>query len=115
MTNYYPYNPNQTYPQQTYPPDRRLPTTYNAYPNSIYPQTCTTCCKSQPYYADMNYNNVPYQSEAAAFLTANQRLPISQNQYLYPSNSAITYPTTHSIPGPYLQSYINLPNRSYSY
>lgn len=30
-------------------------------------------------------------------------------------NNAVAYPTTHSIPGPYLQSYINLPNRTYPY
>lgn len=29
--------------------------------------------------------------------------------------SAITYPTTHSIPGPYLQSYMNYPGRPYGY
>lgn len=33
----------------------------------------------------------------------------------YNPHGPITYPTTHSIPGPYLQSYINLPNRSYGY
>ena len=27
----------------------------------------------------------------------------------------IAYPTTHSIPGPYLQSYINLPGKTYMY
>jgi hypothetical protein len=30
-------------------------------------------------------------------------------------NTAIQYPTTHSIPGPYLQSYIALPNKMYGY
>ena len=30
-------------------------------------------------------------------------------------HSAIVYPTTHSIPGPYLQSYIRLPNKMYMY
>lgn len=30
-------------------------------------------------------------------------------------NPAIMYPTTHSIPGPYLQSYIALPRRMYPY
>ena len=34
----------------------------------------------------------------------------------YPSCcSAVVYPTTHSIPGPFLQSYIALPNRQYPY
>ncbi len=32
-----------------------------------------------------------------------------------PRNNAIMYPTTHSIPGPYLQSYIAIPNRMYMY
>jgi len=31
------------------------------------------------------------------------------------SQSPIVYPTTHSIPGPYLQSYMNLPGRRYPY
>ena len=31
------------------------------------------------------------------------------------SKSVIAYPTTHSIPGPYLQSYINLPRKTYPY
>ena len=30
-------------------------------------------------------------------------------------NNAIMYPTTHSVPGPYLQSYIALPNKMYPY
>ncbi len=30
-------------------------------------------------------------------------------------SAKIVYPTTHSIPGPYLQSYINLPRRTYMY
>lgn len=30
-------------------------------------------------------------------------------------NNAIVYPTTHSIPGPFLQSYIALPNKMYPY
>ena len=35
---------------------------------------------------------------------------------IYPTrNSAIMYPTTHSIPGPYLQSYIALPHKMYPY
>ena len=33
----------------------------------------------------------------------------------YERKNCIMYPTTHSIPGPYLQSYINLPNRMYMY
>ncbi|ANB50386.1 hypothetical protein [Powai lake megavirus] len=33
----------------------------------------------------------------------------------YPKNSHIMYPTTHSIPGPYLQSYINLPQKTSMY
>ncbi len=28
---------------------------------------------------------------------------------------AICYPTTHSVPGPFLRSYINLPNKTYAY
>jgi len=32
-----------------------------------------------------------------------------------PNPNAIAYPTTHSIPGPLLQSYIRLPYRMYSY
>lgn len=31
------------------------------------------------------------------------------------THSAIMYPTTHSIPGPFLQSYIALPRRMYPY
>lgn len=35
---------------------------------------------------------------------------------IYPKqNSAIVYPTTHSIPGPYLQSYICMPDKMYPY
>ena len=34
---------------------------------------------------------------------------------IYPRNSAIVYPTTHSIPGPFLQSYIALPRQMYPY
>jgi hypothetical protein len=30
-------------------------------------------------------------------------------------NNAIVYPTTHSVPGPFLQSYIALPNKMYAY
>lgn len=36
-------------------------------------------------------------------------------QFLSPNQGPIMYPTTHSIPGPFIQSYINLPNRSYMY
>ncbi|QGR53743.1 hypothetical protein [Moumouvirus maliensis] len=34
---------------------------------------------------------------------------------IYPNNNRIMYPTTHSIPGPYLRSYINLPQKTYMY
>ncbi len=34
---------------------------------------------------------------------------------IIPKKSAIQYPTTHSIPGPCLQSYIALPKRMYPY
>lgn len=41
----------------------------------------------------------------------------SVSRYRYPGlhGSAITYPTTHSIPGPYLRSYMNYPGRPYGY
>ena len=34
---------------------------------------------------------------------------------IYNNARVIKYPTTHSLPGPYLQSYINLPYRTYMY
>lgn len=34
---------------------------------------------------------------------------------IYNPNNKIAYPTTHSIPGPYLQSYISLPRKVYAY
>lgn len=34
---------------------------------------------------------------------------------IFPRNSAICYPTTSSVPGPFLQSYIALPNKMYMY
>lgn len=34
---------------------------------------------------------------------------------IYPRKNAAVYPTTHSIPGPFLQSYAVLPNRMYPY
>ena len=57
-------------------------------------------------------------------------LSTSSGPYMYPTrvqynrgpinsyerkHSAIVYPTTHSVPGPFLQSYINLPNKMYMY
>jgi hypothetical protein len=33
----------------------------------------------------------------------------------YPNENPIMYPTTHSVPGPYLQSYIYLPRQTYPY
>lgn len=36
-------------------------------------------------------------------------------QGLSPNHGPIMYPITHSIPGPFLQSYIHLPNKSYMY
>lgn len=42
----------------------------------------------------------------------------SSNDYkcqIYPKKTSVQYPITHSIPGPYLQSYIVIPNKMYSY
>lgn len=39
--------------------------------------------------------------------------PIHKNYSQY--NNKIAYPTTHSIPGPFLQSYIDLPRKSSMY
>lgn len=47
--------------------------------------------------------------------------PIKRDLGREPVNSyerkhcAIVYPTTHSIPGPYLRSFINLPSKTYMY
>ena len=49
-----------------------------------------------------------------SFVTPRRRLRNRSNYYPGYDN-VIAYPTTHSIPGPYLQSYINIPNRTYPY
>jgi len=47
---------------------------------------------------------------------ANPKNGWERKHTIYPKqNSAIVYPTTHSIPGPFLQSYIALPNKMYPY
>ena len=59
--------------------------------------------KNKPYYQKLHPSYGPYM------------VPLNNQSTIYLSNNKIVYPTTHSIPGPYLQSYISLPNRKYMY
>lgn len=70
--------------------ERFIPSTYNPYESIYRPKTKN---KSEPIV----FVDGQLQSKSTE------------------TKSPIMYPTTHSMPGPYLQSYINLPNRSFAY
>lgn len=93
--------------------NRYIPNTDNPYPiarsrntlNDNYPMSVSNPAPLNKTVI-VTYNGQPY------------RQTLSQNgPYMYQSDtpsyryksSCICYPTTHSIPGPYLQSYINMP------
>lgn len=69
---------------------------------------------SPPHQTNIYYNGKPqYETNVkrgslASCLTLSPERQVKQN-------NAIVYPTTHSIPGPYLQSYIRSPNKMYMY
>ena len=71
---------------------------------------------NKPFSTYPNRITVIYNGQVATQTLSPYRGPM---MYVHPIgkeyNNAITYPTTHSIPGPYLQSYINLPNSTYMY
>lgn len=69
--------------------------------------------RKTPNKTTIIYNGKPYE----------QTLSINKGPIIRPINkytsgsitNPICYPTTHSIPGPFLQSYIALPNRVFPY
>ena len=93
---------------------RWMPSTHNPYPMNF------SRAKSPNHQINITYKGAPMY----------QGLSPSSGPYMYPmkvqynrgpinsyerKHSAIVYPTTHSIPGPFLQSYIALPNKMYMY
>lgn len=65
------------------------------------------CYKGQTLTQGLNVNKGPQMHVVKS--TVRQTLPTTQT--ISPTKSAIVYPTTHSIPNPYLQSYIFLPTK----
>ena len=62
----------------------------------------------------------PYPVPMAKYPVKNSNVNVYYNgklctQHLSPYKGPIMYPTNSSIPGPFLQSYINLPTKSYMY
>jgi len=99
---------------------RWMPTTQNPYPMNFVQAPSPT------HQVLVQYNGQSYL----------QGLSINKGPVMYPTREvncnpvnawehkhttrpkccpAVVYPTTHSIPGPYLQSYIALPRRQYPY
>lgn len=96
------------------------PTLKNPRPNNF------TQAPSPNHQLRVYYNGKP-QLQTLSPSQGPQMFPIREinenptNSYdrkhsIYPHKSnAIVYPTTHSIPGPYLQSYIRMPNKYLMY
>lgn len=99
---------------KVYPQQRWMPTTDNPYP-STFPHA-----KSPQHQINVSYRGTP-ALHGLSHSSGPFMYPLKAKQSRGPINSyerkhsAIVYPTTHSVPGPYLQSYITIPNKMYMY
>ena len=66
-----------------------------------------------PYPMKMKILQTPLSSSSSCIYsgTHSGSPKDSSHHIIVYDNNNIAYPTTHSIPGPYLQSYITLPNK----
>lgn len=118
---YAPYEQNIDLPVR-YPDNvqRWMPTLEQPYPMNF------TQAQSPKNQVVVYYQGKPY-TQALSTNTGPIMYPVRESTLcpkngwerkhtIYPRrNGAIVYPTTHSIPGPYLQSYIALPKKMYPY
>ena len=104
---------------------RWMPSTYQPYPMNFNQAPSNqhqilVKYQGQPFLQGLSPNTGPYLYQSK-IQSKHQSQPHGEdtcviNKQHTPKSSAIMYPTTHSIPGPYLQSYINIPHgRSYPY
>ena len=122
---------------ERYPNDlqRWMPSTYQPYPMNFSQapsaqHQVSVSYQDQPFLQGLSPNTGPYMYPDCRKIVISGATPIgftqnlskiqSKHQYQPSSGlckkSAIMYPTTHSIPGPYLRSYINIPRgRTYPY
>ena len=98
-------------------PPRWTPSLQQPYP-STYHKPITTSPQNQVM---VYYNGKPqYGQTVKTNVNCNPQTSWERKHTVCPvnyqlKNNAIMYPTTHSIAGPYLQSYIALPNKMYQY
>lgn len=68
----------------------------------------------KPYLQRVGQNSGPFMFQTNG--TDNPKnIQEDKHQYCPEHYSGVVYPTTHSIPGPFLQSYIALPRKQYPY
>lgn len=85
------------------PVQRWMPTLQHPYPMNFVQ------APSASHQILVNYNGTP-QLQGLSVNTGPVMYPVPQSTVIInrSGKSPIAYPTTHSIPGPYLRSYINL-------
>lgn len=109
MAKYYNYSEQPVLTAE--PRQRWIPTTSNPYPMNFVQ------APSADHQIIVSYGGESFL-QGLHPVKGPQMFPINnrrRSEPIYSSRSAIVYPTTHSIPGPFLQSYISLPKRVYGY
>lgn len=102
------------------PPRQWMPSSQHPYPMNFVQ------APSLSYHNMISYNGKPYLQGLSINKgpiiypsiekTCNPKNGWERKHTIFPKNeSAIVYPSTHSIPGPLIQSYIALPNKMYPY
>lgn len=97
------------------PPERQrwMPTTDNPYPSTVAyaksPRHQVNVTYGRPMHHGLSHSSGPFMYPAKVEYN---RGPINSYER---KHATIAYPTTHSIPGPALQSYIALPKKIYMY
>ena len=81
-------------------------------PNYVSDPRCQQRSQEYPSVSQFPYPNPNHYPNPNINLNHYPNPNHYPNQY---PNNAIAYPTTHSVPGPYIRSYISSPRQSYSY
>lgn len=95
---------------------RWMPTTQNPYPMNFVQAPSPTNQTLVYYNGKPHLQGLSTSSGPIMFPSREpNNHPNNGWERKHQSNSKIAYPTTHSIPGPFLQSYIALPRHQYPY
>ncbi|BCS82903.1 hypothetical protein QLL95_gp1220 [Cotonvirus japonicus] len=114
------------YPFDSYKPNEKLSNDQKWHPSPLNPYPNRFTQAPSPNHQILVYFNGKPQlqtlsptqgpvSFASREISTNPQNSWERKHTIYPKNNAIVYPTTHSIPGPYLRSYIMLPKKTYMY